>query len=63
MTATDLGYTPATLLSTLIRTKALSPVEVCRAVLDRIERVNQTLNAVCTVTADSALDTARRAER
>jgi aspartyl-tRNA(Asn)/glutamyl-tRNA(Gln) amidotransferase subunit A len=62
MNAMDLCYTPATELVALIRTRALSPVELTRAVLDRIERVNPTLNAVCTLTAEAALDGARRAE-
>jgi aspartyl-tRNA(Asn)/glutamyl-tRNA(Gln) amidotransferase subunit A len=61
--AADLCYTPATQLAALIRSKALSPVELTRAVLDRIERLNPTLNAFCTVTADEALDAARRAEQ
>ena len=63
MDSTDLCYTPATELARLIRTRALSPVEVTRAVLERIERVNPSLNAFCTITADLALDTARAAER
>jgi aspartyl-tRNA(Asn)/glutamyl-tRNA(Gln) amidotransferase subunit A len=63
MSATDLCYTPATELARLIRTRALSPVEVTRAVLDRIDRLNPALNAYCTVTAESALDAARAAER
>src|SRR5713101_6376037 len=63
MNATDLGYTPATELARLIRTKAVSPVEVTRAVLDRIERVNPVVNAFCTLTADAALAAARDAER
>ena len=62
MNATDLCYTPATELLTLIRGRALSPVELVRAVLDRLERVNPALNAFCTVTADQAMDAARRAE-
>ena len=62
MTSIDLCYTPATELTSLIRSKALSPVEVTRAVLDRIERVNPTINAYCTVTAEGALDAARAAE-
>jgi aspartyl-tRNA(Asn)/glutamyl-tRNA(Gln) amidotransferase subunit A len=62
MNATDLAYTPATELSVQIRSKALSPVEVTRAVLDRIEQVNPKLNAFCTVTADRAMATARAAE-
>ena len=61
--ATELCYTPATELARLIRTRALSPVEAARAVLERIERVNPAVNAFCTVTADRALDAARAAER
>jgi len=62
MNATDLCYTPATELSSLIKTKAISPVELTRAVLDRIEQANPKLNAFCALTADPALDAARRAE-
>jgi aspartyl-tRNA(Asn)/glutamyl-tRNA(Gln) amidotransferase subunit A len=58
----DLCWTPATELARLIRTKAVSPVDVTRAVLDRIERVNPRVNAFCTVTADAALAAARTAE-
>jgi len=43
MNPTDLCYTPATEIARLIRSKALSPVEVARAVLERIERVNPAL--------------------
>src|SRR5215469_3442691 len=63
MDATDLCYAPATQLLSLIRRKELSPVDLCRALLERIERVNQTLNAFCAITAEAALDAARRAER
>jgi aspartyl-tRNA(Asn)/glutamyl-tRNA(Gln) amidotransferase subunit A len=59
---TDLSYTPATELARLISTRALSPVELTRAVLDRIERLNPRLNAYCTVTAAEALQVAREAE-
>ena len=63
MTSTELGFTPAIELARLIRTKALSPVELTRAVLERIERVNPAVNAFCTVTPDIALAQARDAER
>ena len=63
MNALELGFTPATELARLIRTKALSPVELTRAVLERIERVNPIVNAFCTITADTALAAAREAER
>jgi aspartyl-tRNA(Asn)/glutamyl-tRNA(Gln) amidotransferase subunit A len=63
VSAGDLAFTPATELVGLIRARKLSPVELTRAVLERIERLNPTLNAFCTVTADSALAAARRAEQ
>ncbi len=63
MTDTDLCYAPATRLVALIRSKALSPVELTRAVLARIERLNPVLNAFCTPTAEAALETARQAEQ
>jgi aspartyl-tRNA(Asn)/glutamyl-tRNA(Gln) amidotransferase subunit A len=63
VSAGDLAFTPATELVRLIRARKLSPVELTRAVLERIERLNPTLNAFCTVTADSALAAARRAEQ
>jgi len=59
----DLAYTPATELAALIRAKKLSPVELTQAVLDRIERVNPTINAFVTVTAEHAIAAARRAEQ
>jgi aspartyl-tRNA(Asn)/glutamyl-tRNA(Gln) amidotransferase subunit A len=62
MNATDLAYTPATDLVASIRSKALSPVDVTRAVLERVAQVNPKINAFCTVTADTALAAARAAE-
>jgi aspartyl-tRNA(Asn)/glutamyl-tRNA(Gln) amidotransferase subunit A len=62
MNATDLAYTPATDLIARIRSKALSPVEVTRAVLKRIEQTNPKINAFVTVTGDTALVAARAAE-
>jgi aspartyl-tRNA(Asn)/glutamyl-tRNA(Gln) amidotransferase subunit A len=59
----DLAYTPATELAALIRAKKLSPVELTQAVLDRIGRVNPTINAFVTVTAEHAIAAARRAEQ
>jgi len=59
----DLAFTSATELAGLIRARKLSPIELTRAVLERIERLNPTLNAFCTVTADAALAAARRAEQ
>src|SRR5271157_5046642 len=48
-------------LSRQIRDRALSPVELTRDCLARIDDLNPKLNAFITVLADSALDQARRA--
>ena len=63
MNEEDLCFTPATELSKLIRSKALSPVEVIDAVLKRIEELNPAVNAFCTVTAELAREQAKRAEQ
>ena len=62
MNATDLCYTPATRLAAMIRAKEISPVELTRTVLERIERLNPKVNAFCVVLKDQALATAREAE-
>lgn len=58
---TELFYQDATKLAELIRAKEVSPVEVMRAHLDRIQEVNPRVNAVVTV-ADDALQAAKAAE-
>jgi len=50
-------------LSQRIRDHAISPVELTRDCLARIEFLNPKLNAFITVLADSALDQARQAEQ
>src|SRR5271165_4846770 len=45
-----------------IRSRRLSPIELTRECLSRIERLNPVLNAFITITADLALEQARRAE-
>jgi aspartyl-tRNA(Asn)/glutamyl-tRNA(Gln) amidotransferase subunit A len=50
-------------LSARIRRGEVSPVELTRDCLARIEKLNPKLNAWITVLADSALDEARRAEQ
>lgn len=50
-------------LSQKLFNRSISPVELTHDCLDRIERLNPTLNAFITVTAESALERARLAER
>ena len=49
-------------VAALYRSRALSPVEVTAMFLGRIERFNPDLNAFITVSAETALEAARRAE-
>ncbi len=58
----ELCYLSATQLAAAIRTKELSAVEACDAMLYRIRQLNPTLNAYCTVIAEAARAAAREAE-
>ena len=62
MDAVELWYLPATGLVTAIKAKDVSPVGAVDAVLARIECLNPTLNASCTITAKSARAAATEAE-
>jgi aspartyl-tRNA(Asn)/glutamyl-tRNA(Gln) amidotransferase subunit A len=63
MTSTDdLAFTPAHVLREMIDRRAVSPVELTEATLRRIAELDPTLNAFLTVTADLAMDAARKAE-
>jgi amidase len=57
----DLCFTPAAELSRLYRSRKVSPLEVMRAVLERLDRVNPLVNAVVTLDREAALREARRA--
>ena len=52
-----------TKVAPLIRKRLLSPVELTKALLARIERLQPALNAFITITSDLALKQARQAER
>ena len=58
----EIAFTPALDLVRRYASRDLSPVEVTEAVLARIERVNPTLVAFITVTAELALAAAQAAE-
>ncbi|HEX6775027.1 MAG TPA: amidase, partial [Methylomirabilota bacterium] len=57
----DLCFTPATELARLYRSRKISPLEVMRAVLERLDRVNPLVNAVVTLDREAALREAKRA--
>ncbi len=59
---TDLTQCTATELLQCYRSGAASPVEVTRAVLARIERLNPSLNAFCLVAPEAALAAAHDSE-
>jgi aspartyl-tRNA(Asn)/glutamyl-tRNA(Gln) amidotransferase subunit A len=62
MTNDTICFTPATELSRMIRGKAISPVEIMGAVLERAQALNPSLNAICTPTYETAMESARTAE-
>jgi aspartyl-tRNA(Asn)/glutamyl-tRNA(Gln) amidotransferase subunit A len=62
MTAADPCFLSVAEAAALIEAKRLSPVELARAYLDRIERLNGRLNAYVRVLHDDALAAARSAE-
>ena len=59
----ELCTTTLTEAAALIKSKAVSPVELTQAMLDRIEAIDGTLHSYITVTADFALEQARAAEQ
>ena len=63
MAETSLVYASIAELGALYQRKAVSPVEVTRAVLDRIEALDKDLKAYITVLREPAMQAARKAER
>lgn len=59
---TDLAYLPLLEVANLLKEGELSPVELTRHMLDRIETIDSRLHSYRTVLADRALEQARRAE-
>ena len=62
MGAADIASLPAREMLAGYRRKTLSPVEVVRVALARIERYNGVVNAYCHVDAEGALRGARDSE-
>src|SRR6185503_7709962 len=58
----DLAFMGAAKLAAMVRDKQVSPVELVRLYLDRIDRYDGRLRAWITVCREQAMDAARRAE-
>src|SRR6266436_4707146 len=58
----DVAYTSAVALLDLYRTRALSPVEATRLLLDRLDALQSKINAFCIVDRDGAMAAARASE-
>jgi aspartyl-tRNA(Asn)/glutamyl-tRNA(Gln) amidotransferase subunit A len=62
MIETDLAFTPVTELVQLVRDRKVSPVELVRMYLERIDRWDDRLHAYVTVSRDAAFEQAKEAE-
>src|SRR5260370_21542630 len=62
MNDTDLAFASIEEIGKLFRKRKLSPVELTKLMLARIEQLNPKLNAYITVTAELALAQAKKAE-
>jgi amidase len=62
MSLDDIHYQPLTTVAKHIRDGEISPVEVTKSMLSRIEAYDQRLKSYTTVTADLALEQAKQAE-
>ena len=63
MTSEELAFSSVTTLAQRIRTREISPVDVVRTYLERIERFDGLLHSYITVCADRAIAEARAAEQ
>lgn len=63
MSTEEMIFKPVTELSRLVRDRRLKSVDLTRACLDRIGKLDPTLHAFATVMAEPALEEARRADR
>jgi amidase len=62
LSSTDIPFLEATEQAALVAAGQLSAVEVVQAHLDQIERLNPTVNAICTLVAEPALAAAKAAD-
>lgn len=63
MNKDDIAFMPAFEIAEKLRTQALTSVEITEIVIERIEKINPTVNAYCTPTFDIAREMAREADK
>ena len=63
MNKSELPFLSATVLSKLLAAKDVSPVEATEAYLERIQSLDSTIRAFVTVTAETALVSAKQSEQ
>ena len=63
MSQNELVFLNATVQAELIASRQISAVELMRAHLERIERVNPKVNAICTLVAEQAQQVAEQADQ
>lgn len=62
MSTLDQCFMTAAEMALAVKKKALSPLGIVDALLDRVEKINPRVNAFCTVAADMAREAAQKAE-
>ncbi len=62
MSTSEIAYMSATEVAKRVKEKALSPVDVTSAIVERAQRSQGSLNAFITICADEAMEAAREAE-
>src|SRR5262245_26498874 len=63
MTDAELKKLTLSRAAVMIRRKEISPVELTETVLRRAQKLNDSMRSFITITADTAMQTARAAER
>jgi len=62
MNKEDICYLPAYQMAEKITTQELTSLEITEIIIERIEKINPTINAYCTTTYDLARDMAKKAD-
>ncbi len=63
MKSEELCFAHATELASMIRSKIISPLELTRAILNRIESVNPKIHAYITVAHEMAIEDAKKSKK